>query len=136
MGLHPYGASADAALQVVIRLRHGLAALGSPEPPVVVSEFGWMTSGHHAVPEAWRAGQVVALTRALARSDCNVGAMQLHTWVRPQPHRDPGDGYGIVGADGRQTATAVGTTWPPAGDRRRNRRAAGSRPAVLGPGAG
>jgi hypothetical protein len=62
---------------------------------------------HHAVSEAWRARQVVALTRALARSDCNVGAVQLHTWVRPQPHRDPGDGYGIVGADGRQTATAV-----------------------------
>jgi hypothetical protein len=107
VALHPYGISADAALQAVVRLRHGLAALGSPEAPIVVSEFGWMTSGHRAVSEAWRARQVVALTRALARSDCNVGAVQLHTWARPQPHRDPGDGYGIVGADGRQTATAV-----------------------------
>jgi len=107
VGLHPYGASANAALQAVVRLRHGLAALGSPAAPIVVSEFGWMTSGHHAVSEAWRARQVVALTRALARSDCIVDAVQLHTWVRPPPHRDPGDGYGIVDADGRQTATAV-----------------------------
>jgi hypothetical protein len=107
VGVHAYGASAAAALAAVVRMRRALAALGSAEAPIVVSEFGWMTSGHRAVSDAWRARQVVALTRALARSDCNVSALQLHTWVRPQPQRATGEGYGIVRADGRQTATAV-----------------------------
>jgi hypothetical protein len=108
VALHPYANDAAAALAAVVRMRLGLQYLGSGDAPIIASEFGWTTTGQYAVTDAWRAGQVAQLTRDLARSDCNVTGVQLHTWVRlTELQSDAEDGFAVVHSDGTQTQTAV-----------------------------
>jgi hypothetical protein len=107
VALHPYAADANAAMASIVRMRLGLQFLGSLDAPIVVSEFGWSTMGSRAVSETWRAGQMAQLTRDLARSDCNVTAVQPYTWIPRDALNNEEDGYGLVASDGTQSQSAV-----------------------------
>ena len=106
VGLHPYTASAAASLQLVVNLRRGLQYLGSGDAPIAVTEIGWTTTGANPVTDAYRAAQLSQITRDLARSDCGVSVVDVHTWVTFELTGDAQYGYGIVHPNGSQTASA------------------------------
>jgi hypothetical protein len=90
-------------------LRLALDGLGEPAVPIRITELGWPTSGAAPItlPEPARATSFELVTDALARSDCNVGAIVPYTWTTPE--KDPSgveDWYGIRHADGSSTPTS------------------------------
>jgi hypothetical protein len=106
VALHPYATSESAALAQVVRLRWGLWFLGSLNAPIIVNEFGWSTAASPPVSDAWRAQQVAQLTSDLARSDCNVTNVAPYTWIGNPAFGEPENSYGMVDANGHQSATA------------------------------
>jgi hypothetical protein len=109
VGLHPYAAAANDALNLVVSLRHELAALGAGAAPIAITEVGWPTGGSAwPVSDSQRASYLSSLDDQLARSDCGVVSFSPHTLVNLG--QDPGnldDSYGLYHPDATPTASAI-----------------------------
>ena len=111
VGVHPYSATPDAALERLGWARGVVDAAGLQRTPLSVNEFGWPTIGAGtglATPEPERAEAVGEVTAAIAGSSCDVIALALHTWITPETNpADPESWYGVADpVSGEQYPTA------------------------------
>ncbi|MFA9269510.1 MAG: hypothetical protein ACEQSX_01960 [Baekduiaceae bacterium] len=119
IGFHPYAPHAPAILELTVRLRRLLVALGDPGLPIELTETGQPVAptgpggtraGSGLVSDAARAATQSLTGDALARSDCNVGAFQVYTLVASESRLEPGaEGYmGVLRlADATPNATGA-----------------------------
>lgn len=119
IGFHPYAPHAPAILDLTIKLRRVLAAVGDPGLPIDLTETGQPVAtsgpgsaraGSGRVSDAARAATQSLTGDALARSDCGVGAYQVYTLVGSESALEPvGEGYmGVVRlADAQPNATGA-----------------------------
>lgn len=119
IGFHPYAPHAPAILDLTVRLRRLLVALGDPALPIELTETGQPANytgpgsaraGSGIVSDAARAATQSLTGDALARGDCNVGAFQVYTLVGSESKLEPGS-EGFMGvlrlADARPNATGA-----------------------------
>jgi hypothetical protein len=113
IGWHSYAPTPDGILRGVRGLRSTLERLGDPDVPIDVTELGWPTHGTEpdakpiVVSEDARAVSLEVTAEALARGDCNVGAVIPYTWMTPEKDVDHAeDWYGIRHPDGSPTPTS------------------------------
>jgi hypothetical protein len=109
VAFHPYAATADDAVALVVSLRHELVALRMPTASIAITEVGWPTAGSAwAVSDAQRAAFLSSLDDRLARSNCGVSSFSPHTLVTAE--QDPSnheDWYGLYHPDGSPSASAL-----------------------------
>src|SRR3954471_11300989 len=113
IGWHAYAPSPAGIFRGVRGLRQTLERLGDPDVPINVTELGWPTHGTGkdvqpiVVSEDARAASLEVAAEALARSDCNVGAVIPYTWTTPERDTDnEEDWYGIRHPDGSPSPTS------------------------------
>jgi hypothetical protein len=113
IGWHAYAPGVRGVIDGVRSLRHTLEQLGDPGVPIHITELGWPTHGTDknakpiVVSEDARAQSLETAAEALARSDCNVGAVIPYTWTTPERSvHDEEDWYGIRHPDGSSTPTS------------------------------
>lgn len=124
VAIHPYGATVGYALENVVLAREALDAHSDFNTPLDVTEFGWpsisraatqrglrppsKSNGPPFISDPQRASRVATITRTLARSDCGVERILPDTWVTRERNPDnPEDWFGLVGAGGVPSATAI-----------------------------
>jgi hypothetical protein len=114
IGYHSYPHSsqspAEDVVQNVVDFRAGVNAV-HPGVPILLNEYGWSTQGTagDAIPtvsESERANAIATATDRLARSNCGVVQLMIHTWVGfedtpypPIPLDSPERWYGIYNRD-------------------------------------
>ena len=84
VAVHPYGATPDAVLITLGRLRSALDSTGLGGKPMLADEVGWHTEGALGlppVPEDQRADYFRIVTPSIMRSNCGVIGIAAHTWV-------------------------------------------------------
>lgn len=119
IAFHPYAPHAPAILDLTVRLRKLLVALGEPGLPIELTETGQPVAfgspggpraGSGLVSDAARAATQSLTGDALARSDCGVGAFQVYTLVGSESRLEPAsEGYmGVLRlADAQPNATGA-----------------------------
>ena len=111
VAIHPYGDSTAAVLGLVRRARATLRSLGLGRVPLLLTEFGWVTSppgARHYIPAATRPALVRATVAALGHTDCGVAGEVIYTWVTPRANpADPEDWYGLEPPGGGPSADAT-----------------------------
>jgi hypothetical protein len=113
IGWHAYAPTPAGIFRGVRGLRQTLERLGDRDVPINITELGWPThgSGPDAKPivvsEDARAASLEVTAEALARSDCNVGAVIPYTWTTPEKDTEKvEDWYGIRHPDGSSSPTS------------------------------
>jgi len=108
----PYASRPEDVVDNVAGLRRALDAHGDRSATIQVSEFGWPTRGSESfvatLTDPGRATALVRTMQMLATGNYGVSLIAPYTWVTPQ--QDPNnaeDWYGIVNADGSQTASSL-----------------------------
>ena len=98
VAIHTYGATVDDNIWLLGWASEQLSAVGLGDERIVISEFGWPTSGSpRAVPEAERALRLGELAGRLARTDCDLVSISPHNWLTAQQDpSDPEDWYGLA----------------------------------------
>ena len=88
----------ESPLDRVVWFRSEMRRAGIPDSePMLISESGWPTSGPLAISEDERTTRMRKFTRALPRTNCNVPAMMLHTWVSKQANpSETEDWFGVA----------------------------------------
>lgn len=101
IGFHPYDHGSpdiDVVMWHIRQIRSVLDRNGARHVPLALTEIGWTTV--KGVTDADRALLLARLVREMARTNCGVLQVQLHTWLTPEQDVSNGqDWFGIANDD-------------------------------------
>jgi hypothetical protein len=110
VAIHPYDATPEAVLANVRAMRQTLDALGGNGVPLFVTEIGWVDKPPTArfyADSRQKASFLTRTIRALARSDCGVGAVFVYSWTTAESDPRRGDDwFGVYGSRGEETPSS------------------------------
>lgn len=98
VGIHLYDPDPDVNISLLGWLRGRMEDAGLARAGLLVTEFGWTTSGSaEALSEEARAAAYTALVEELPRTDCDVRGLAAHEWTTPESDpSDPEHWFGIA----------------------------------------
>ena len=88
----------EAPLDRVTWFREELRRAGVPDSePMLIAEVGWPTKGRLGLTEKERTARMRRYTKAIPRTNCNVPAVMVHTWISSQlDSNDSEDWFGLA----------------------------------------
>jgi hypothetical protein len=100
VAVHLYAPTARLVLLELRLYRQAMVGAGLRRTPIVVNELGWHTQGPHDsryASAAERAALISSIVTFSRRTNCNVVAFGVHSWVTAQSDpANPEDWYGLA----------------------------------------